>query len=116
MTGRNPLCADGRHAPGCLGAVKVHPSPGRYGFCSCTPRAEPPPVRRALCPDCRAAYMAWLDAPMAPAPMRIHTVGDDARNVVDRRRLRAEDHYALVREQTRMIAEKCHRDHVAPPR
>ena len=109
----NALCADGLHAPGCLGAVKASPFPGVYGFCSCTPRAEPPPDRRPLCPECRAAVDAWIVAPMAPPPIRLITIGDsNPRNVTDARRARADDHYALVRRQVAMIAERCRRTHI----
>lgn len=109
----NPLCADGLHASGCLGAVKVSPFPGEYGHCSCTPRAEPPPDRRPLCPDCRAAADAWRDARMPPPPIRLISIGDsNVRNVADRRRARADDHYALIRRQRAMIAERCRRLHI----
>ena len=65
-----------------------------------------------LCGPCREAWFAWSDYKMPPAPIRLISIGaGSVREVLELRRMRADDHYALIRRQQAGIMEICRTKH-----
>lgn len=65
-----------------------------------------------LCTPCSASWHRWLDAPMAPPPIRLDGTGiRTVRDVREAQQRRADDHYALIRRQQELIIRICAAGH-----
>ena len=67
---------------------------------------RPTAATTPLCPAHAAADADWAVTRMAPAPIRLITIGD-GKEAWANQRARADDHYALVRQQRAAIARYC---------
>ena len=71
-----------------------------------------PNADKPLCKPCSASWHAWLDARMAPPPIRLDGTGiRTVRDVREAQQRRANDHYALIRQQQALIVRICASKH-----